>query len=188
MAYKTKAELLTEVDTYFASAKPGKILASDFRTFFGDLLDSYLPINTSSVALVKRATTQTISSNTDTPLSFSDVVFDTDSYWDISQPTRLTIPTYGFYKIVISASWEVGTAVGEWYCFIYKNGSMAPGGFSSGGNSSSSLQQTINLTSILELSSGDYIEVIVSQYTGSNKNIGVVTSAASPLFSIIKIS
>lgn len=45
MAYRTKDELLTNLTSVFASAKPGKITASDLRGFFTDLIDSSLNIN-----------------------------------------------------------------------------------------------------------------------------------------------
>lgn len=45
MAYKTKDELVTDLSTVLASAKPGKILASDLRGILSDFLDSYPNIN-----------------------------------------------------------------------------------------------------------------------------------------------
>lgn len=49
-----------------------------------------------------RATNQSIPNNVDTPVSFSSTIFDTDTMWNIANPTRLTINTGGLYLLGVT--------------------------------------------------------------------------------------
>jgi hypothetical protein len=97
--------------------------------------------------------------STDTAISWDSESFDTGSYWTVSTPTRLTISQSGYYDInlVLFAS-----NAGAGYSAIVKlNGSTVLSSTTFNANQATEYNET------LQLSSGDYIEILVSDSTGS---------------------
>jgi hypothetical protein len=64
------------------------------------------PILQNSLARVYRSSDQSISTSTDTALSFNTEQYDTDGFWTSGTPTRITIPTDGYYHIDSIVAWE----------------------------------------------------------------------------------
>lgn len=56
--------------------------------------------------LIRRTTAQSIPNNTNTLISFSDEVFDNNSYWAVGSPTIINLPAAGFYRLTGSVSWK----------------------------------------------------------------------------------
>lgn len=56
--------------------------------------------------LLRRTSAQSINNNTQTLISFSDEVFDNNSYWAAGSPTVINLPTTGFYRLTGSVTWK----------------------------------------------------------------------------------
>jgi hypothetical protein len=118
--------------------------------------------------LIYHSTTQTITSDTGTIVSFDSEVFDTDSFHSTStNNSRITIPSGkgGKYLIIGSTQWQTGTN----YRFlqIFKNGSKISGTQTSATNDS---QYAISHSRIEDLAVGDYIQMNV-QCGGNNYDL-----------------
>lgn len=121
-------------------------------------------------ALVKLTTNQSISSNTNTAISWSSAEYDAASLWSAGSPTRLTVPT-GVQRIRLSgnARWALQSG-GVRDIFFRKNGSTAsfPGGGMQRMGSAVSTSVAQSLTSaVLAVAAGDYFEMFVLQDSGS---------------------
>ena len=113
---------------------------------------------------------QTISNATATVIAFDSERFDTDNAFDSTTNYRFTVPTGkgGKYLISAGARFEDG-AFGK-YIRVGVNGSISNviGNMNYGTSSFTSDNQ---LTGIIELSDGDYIDIRANQHSGSNKNL-----------------
>jgi hypothetical protein len=113
-------------------------------------------VPTSAAVLAYRATAQNIPVTTETAISFSNVDYDTDTFWASGAPTRLTVPSGkgGKYIIVAQVKWAlVGT--GPFFLRLYKNGAtlVAENVFSV-----AELTSAIQVSAEANLAVGDYIE------------------------------
>jgi len=126
-----------------------------------------------SGAKVTRTTTQAVSHNTDTLVSWSSADYDTGGYWSSGSPTRLTIPTGGTGKYLITfLNSFVANSTGVRYVSIRKNGGNAFDTVFSQYIAALSGSPTIQATSTeLALSAGDYLTLLVYQNSGGSLNI-----------------
>jgi len=99
-----------------------------------------------------------------TAISFPSSEFDTGTYYSAGSPTKVTANQSGFYRVNVLLN--TGTqGIGASYSFqILKNGLVELAADTAGAN------QTIYFDQVLNLSSGDYIEVLVSE-TGATGTI-----------------
>ena len=115
-----------------------------------------------------------LSDNTDTKVQFTTEMFDTDSAYDNSTNYRFTVPSGKAGKYFFSAtvnSLRSGANPRSKYVSIYKNGGTAEQNglfMSTSGLFEGSQDCTINCTTVLNLSVGDYIEVYFRQYDGNS--------------------
>lgn len=111
--------------------------------------------------------------STNTAVSFSTESFDTDSYFTLSDATKISINKTAFYRINFSA---YSGSIGSSYTFIIKkNGST---------NISSVViapNQYTNYDEILQLQSGDYLQV----YAAESSSLGELVS--STVFEITRV-
>jgi hypothetical protein len=106
---------------------------------------------------------QTIADDTETAVIFGAEAYDHLSAWAVANPTRITIPTSGKYRLAAGITWSVSTDTSAarrvWF---RKNGSAAVQGLPAYQATADGLY--MNLASpAVELSAGDYIEVVVWQ-------------------------
>lgn len=102
----------------------------------------------------------TLSSNaaltsTNTAISFGNEVFDTDSYFTVSDPTKFSISKSAFYRINLSA--YTGSNGSSFTIILKKNGSS---------NISSGIiatNQYTNYDEIIALNGGDYLQLFASE-------------------------
>lgn len=75
---------------------------------------------------IYRATDQTIALNTETTLIWSNTIYDTESFFNAGDPTKLTIPTGvdGTYTIVLAPTLEVFNGTGVCELKLYRNGNI----------------------------------------------------------------
>ena len=117
---------------------------------------------------------QTINTATDTALTWSDELFDTDGFHSTSTNTsRMTIPAgkAGKYLVAGTSTWGPDRT-GRCQQIIYKNGSVFA--YVIAGPMSQSPGQ--NYTLIMDLAVADYVEVFARQDTGSSATITKTTS------------
>jgi len=114
--------------------------------------------------------TYTISTATDTLLTFDTETFDTNSYHStVSNTSRLVAPTTGYYFFEAQVNWDYGaTAPNNPILRVKKNGSIYQVANSFGTANRSSVMQTIG---VVELNATDYIEIEVRQDSGGNVTI-----------------
>jgi len=123
-----------------------------------------------SGARVVNSGTYTISTATDTLLTFDTETFDTNSYHStVSNTSRLVAPTTGYYFFEAQVNWDYGgTAPNNPILRVKKNGSIYQVANSFGTANRSSVMQTIG---VVELNATDYIEIEVRQDSGGNVTI-----------------
>jgi len=113
---------------------------------------------------------QSIPNATATVIAFDSERFDTDNAFDSTTNYRFTVPEGkgGKYLISAGARFEDG-AFGK-YIRVGVNGSISNviGNMNLG---TSSFTADNQLTGIIELSAGDYIDIRANQHSGSNKNL-----------------
>jgi len=120
-------------------------------------------------SLYDTTSTQSISNNTATLITWDSENFDTSAFHSTSSNTsRITIPTgkAGYYMFTTYGFFD-SNALGNRRIDIRKNGSLIRSWPSS---STTSTFTGLNLTCVLSLAVGDYIEVAVFQSSGGSLN------------------
>lgn len=119
----------------------------------------------------ERSTSQTITTSTQTKISFDGVLFDSWNCWDLSpNPTRLTAPIDGIYMAVGTVAFAAA-ASGHRAMNIYFNNTteLCRSDFPTVGNSIDT-HSTVTSPSF-EMAKNDYIELRVWQNSGSDLDI-----------------
>jgi hypothetical protein len=129
-----------------------------------------------SGASVGSSTDQTISSATYTALTWDTETFDVGGYHDnATNNSRITIPSgkAGYYGIYAWCQVDGNTSAAR-TIVIYKNGSSAQ----SSAIPASATFPTMQISGVLNLAVGDYIEIFVYQPSGSNQTFYKAGGAA----------
>lgn len=123
-----------------------------------------------SGARLTNSTTYTISTATDTLLGFDTETFDTDSYHStVTNTSRLTAPSTGYYFFEAQINWDYGaTAANNPIMRVKKNGSIYQVVNDAG---TSQRSRYMNTSGVVQLNSGEYIEIEVRQDSGGNVTI-----------------
>ena len=161
---------LSDVDTSTTSPEDGQALVWD------DANSKWVPGSVAAgggsyvqplTAKVIPTSNQTIPGNsTETPVTFSTVVFDTSSFWTASYPTRLTVPQDGYYFVRGSLRYNTSGGNGTHRLAILKvDGSSIIARIN--GNDSEGYPEC-EVTSLVYLTEGQYVELIALQDSGSN--------------------
>ena len=134
----------------------------------------------------RRTTDQSIPRITDTALSFSEEEYDDSSFWIPGSPTRLTIPAGmgGTYLVGSSVHWEPNSTGTYRVTGILKNGTDNIGSVTTPEGAATSTAQ--NLSCMLELSAGDYIELIALQDSPTD-SIDIIQFADTPNFWLFRM-
>jgi hypothetical protein len=141
-------------------------------------------------ARVFRSTNQTGITSGDTypAVSFDedsgDGAFDEGGYWSGGAPTRLTIPDNGTYMFGGNVVWD-GNTTGRRDTKIRLNGDNSAL-LASVGQSVVGANTVQNLSSIKQFAAGDYIELIVFQDSGSNRDL-LTSDTDAPVFWITRV-
>ncbi len=135
------------------------------------VLGALAAANKTLAPTASRSTNQTITTSTQTKISFDAVDSDDWNCWDLSpNPTRLTVPIAGRYLITATASFEAAAA-GHRAINILKNNTteIARSDFLPVGNSIDTHSTVV--TPSETLAAGDYIELRAWQNSGSDLDI-----------------
>jgi hypothetical protein len=127
---------------------------------------------------VLRTSAQSISHNTETAIQYTSETFDTHNFHDnTTNNTRMTVPSGkgGLYLLTANANFAA-SSTGRRTLLFRKNGSTTFAQVE-WGNSSSNIPY-MNLSSMIDMVAGDYVEVFVFQTSGGNLNIDTYLNAS----------
>lgn len=160
---------------------------SDGQSLVWDASSSaWEPGNPSAPAFVgvslRRTTTQSIPNNTQTAVSFDTEGWDTDAFHSTgTNPTRITVPTgkAGKYLVTGWAHFAANTTGKRGIQFLV-NGTAASAQNGVYPTQGVGDEASLELTAVLDLAVGDYIEMAVFQNSGGALNLN--TGGAHPKF------
>ena len=119
---------------------------------------------------VYRNTTQNISNNTSTAVQWNNETYDNDSMHDnVTNNTRITIRTAGKYHLFATANFQ-SNATSFRILYFLVNGSVVLAPQETNGVTSNDTHVTT--TCCYQFNSGDYVECIVYQSSGSTLTVG----------------
>lgn len=188
----------THTDTTTASPTKGDLIATDGSTWKrkavgtdGDVLvaDSAQSDGlkwqtpTAAAALAYRATSQSIAGAlAEVTLSFSNTLFDSNTFWAGGSPTRLTVPSGygGKYLILGQIKWSLSGS-GPFYIRIYKTGSLVAECTYAVTDANAAIQVSCEV----EASPGDYFELRVAHNSSSTPESTVGGSAQTFLSAVL---
>lgn len=124
------------------------------------------------VASVYHNTTQSIGTSTETLLAFNSEDFDTGGWHDNStNNSRITVDFTGYVRVTGQFSMSPGTAGFNQRLTVYKNGSGTNlQSDVTHGTAASSQNRIIQVSGLLAVTSGDYIELSAWHNFGSSQN------------------
>jgi len=119
------------------------------------------------------SSTQSISTGVWTKVQMDTEAWDTDGAYDPTTNYRFTVPTGKGGRYLINAGLEFGSIPSSTIaqCTIRKNGSSVAGSSQRDYPPGSTADVKWTLSTIMNLSDGDYIEMWVYQNSGSSKNL-----------------
>jgi len=125
-------------------------------------------VNTPAFKVVMSAS-QSIPNDTSTKLQFNSEEFDTDSAFDTGT-YRFTVPSGGAGKYYITVMIRSGsiTDTKKLELYLFKNGASLNAEFCQTASSNSGEQYSLTLSTILDLSESDYLEVYTLHQSGSS--------------------
>jgi hypothetical protein len=122
-------------------------------------------------AYVVKTTSQTLSNDTQTLISFDNEVSDTDGYHDnTTNNNRLTVPAGlgGVYAVTGTINFDP-SATGVRYVIVRKNGNIFF--YAVLNNAGGGAETMFQTTQIIPLAAGDYVELMGIQTSGGNLTI-----------------
>ncbi len=139
------------------------------------VLQVITPTAPTASARVYRSNAQTFTEDTLAAVSFDTEDFDSDDYWDVGDPTKLTIPDSkaGKYTVVGQISWVIFGGTGDVTLGIYVNGTLE----SSSVANVTGITPRLQVSAILDLAVGDYVELKATVNEGGTTHNTVGGSA-----------
>lgn len=139
-------------------------------------------------ALLKLTSSLSMPNGAETPIAWSSAVFDTGGYFSAGQPTRLTVSATGLYQLSMALFWTYAATSNTVFSMFEVNGVTSNRIAFSYVNTSGSLNNASNNTSILlHLNAGDYVEAVAFQNLGAASIAGSAGETLSA-FSIARIA
>lgn len=138
----------------------------------------------SGASVYRTGAALSVSSGTDTFVSYTTENYDVGDLWNISDPTRLTAPSTGYYRISGVVEWSgntTGYRMGNLYVNgVYKLVLFAEQPSVSGGFSVTSFSVALSLTA------ADYVELSLWQNSGST--LTMISGATENVFEMESVS
>lgn len=136
--------------------------------------------------MVAKSVDQSIPNNTTTVLTWATEIFDTDSYWDAGNSSRLTVLEDGFVQLFAGVRYLAATDGLQRGVFIHKNGALAYGctGQVAAAPDSNSSARLNAMTPPMQVVAGDFFESKVYQQSGASRS---VAAANETYFGIRKL-
>ena len=138
---------------------------------------------------VEASGTQSISNSTLTYIDFATEIADTDTMHDtVTNNSRITATTAGKYIVTATVPWDdLGGAQFRILTRIYKNRTDVVAGVDYVLPNVTSQFPSFNVSGMVNLSAGDYVEVAVYHERGSTKDT-YNSSGLKPKFSAVRVS
>lgn len=136
-----------------------------------DLMNASMTALRGSYCLVTRDAAQSINNDTLTTITMDHEYSDTGTYFDIADPTKITLVKPGFYSVVADVLFAANTTgVRELYCYV--NGVVSyrirlPAVAASSTESTTPINLPIGMTR----TAGQYLEFKVVQTSGGALNV-----------------
>lgn len=140
-----------------------------------------------AVHVTRNTGDQLIANNTQTTLGFTAERYDTaNMHSNTSNTGRLTAPVDGIYAVNASFVWGIQGAFpsGERSVILRKNGTIEVAADQRDADTAPAGGVTVNLTIMLRLAAGDFIEARVFQDSGGTRDIRDLGGESSPEFSM----
>ncbi|MGH7240492.1 MAG: hypothetical protein ACREHG_10590 [Candidatus Saccharimonadales bacterium] len=157
--------------------------------FNTEIRDSYLLQLNPPACGLQRTTNLTLVTSTWTAVGFDTLLYDTLSddtavQWASGANSKITARCDGWYECVASARIVTPTSAMEFTAAFRINGTDTWFGGSQNCPSSPVTTQNVTVANLLQLSSGDYVELVLWQDAGSNNT--VTATGLTPGFSMIR--
>lgn len=147
-----------------------------------------IPQPTVPTCLAYNSANQTITTTTETLLTWDSETIDTDNMHSTSSNTsRITTNTAGKYLFSFRVSFA-GNATGRRYAYIRKNGSTALLGSICEIPASANNRLTLFLSILVDCATTDYFEVLTYQNSGVNVDIDGGNNQVTCFFQANKVS
>jgi hypothetical protein len=148
--------------------KPGSSLKleADPKTWFAIVAIEFAAFRD---AMVRLTATEPVAASTDVAIPWDATVYATETFWSAGNPTRLTVPA-GVSKVRLKANinWTFGGS-GYRHVWVHKNGALFFGAAKESDLGDSGVQSIG--TAVVDVTPGDYFELIARQTSGSTKNV-----------------
>jgi hypothetical protein len=129
---------------------------------------------------------QTITTATDTAITFDFELWDTGTIWAVGNPTRLTAAHAGFWWIYGTVDWAPSSAGARNLFIRYSNTSLdIARAFEASPTAGAGCVQHVG--ALYQLAVGEYVELMVRHTAGVNLNINAV-SGRSPAFGMARVA
>lgn len=123
-------------------------------------------------ALAVLTAAESIPDATNTAVPFDAESYDIGGWWASGNPTRLTVPSGVTLVRVTAGVFFNANATGQRLMRLFKNGAAVLGGFSERQDACSASSSDMSASSaVLQVSAGDYFELIVNQNSGAALNL-----------------
>lgn len=143
------------------------LAAADWNTKIRDSIES---VARPPSAIAYKNVDQLVGNAALSIIQWSGVSAQTDTFWVVGTPGRLTIPANlgGRYLFTANPIWDINGAGGR-YATILKNGNPTSQQINSGGSAAWYTQHEVS--AVLDMVPGDYAEVQVYQNSGGALNL-----------------
>jgi hypothetical protein len=111
-------------------------------------------------ALTQKTATQSIAANTETAITFNSTIYDTDSFWSNSNPTRLTVPA-GVTRVIVSANVRITGGSTSAQLQLRLNGGDVVGVGNVNMSTGLTVAQINAVSAPISVTAGDYFEASV---------------------------
>ena len=137
--------------------------------------------------VVRRATDQVITTATATAVSWSNAIVNNNALAEfVTNPTRITVDHEGLYEVFGNVTFAAGST-GVRTLQVKKNGVASTFPLEANGPAPAAGTGKLQVSGLVYLLNGDYLELIVTQNQGGDVNITADTTALSPSFGVVMV-
>jgi hypothetical protein len=141
---------------------------------------------------VRRTSNVAIASGSTTIVSWQEADFDTDSFWNVSNPHRIVVPSAGYYMVGARSNWTQNATGQREIQIVHRDSAntLIEGPYSVSVNASSAVSDGSSMTAsgLILCSANDRLEVYVRQESGGDLNLNAeLFTTTQPSFWVFKV-
>lgn len=146
-------------------------LAANVTSPTGNVVNTSSTVPNAHATRVQTTTTQTIPSGSPGSLtnSFTTESYDTDNWWIVGSPTKITVDQAGIY--LLQASVSISNAAAQPTSLYFKKNGSTSIGFSDSRTLIATDNTTLQYSMLVSLAVSDYVEVIAETTGGSAQSV-----------------